>query len=227
MTELTELKEIKPRIVLGDKFYGTGDSLTSLFINGKRLSKDSPAHRVYSGISETKHELSYFLYKHSKQPFLEEVDIYILDWFKTNLHSLGSFCFFWGDEEKSIKHIFPKKVLEGLEYRIYYFQNTLVNGKRMKDCQDFLSYSDVRLLRLDRLNNCFRDLEIDYTAWHRQLFGLVEPEGVRQDTAAILNRISTYLFSAIRYYSLKFDIPESYWQAEVTDFNPPNFEIVQ
>ena len=243
---------LKPRIVLGTKFYGTGDSLTSLFLNGKRLPKDSPAHRVYSGISETKHELSYFLCEHNPElpfllrwlgwkwlpncikllflrvdqiPYLEERDIYILEWFKTNLHSLGSFCFLWGKESDDNKHIFPKSVLKDLEDRITYFQTTEINGKALTDCQDFLSYSDIRLLRLDRLNNAFRDLEIDYTAWHRHLFGLVEPEGARQDTAAILNRISTYLFSAIRYYSLKLNIPESYWQAGVTDYNPPTFDV--
>jgi len=52
-----------------------------------------------------------------------------------------------------------------------------------------------------------------------------KPQGARKDTAAILNRISIYIFFAIRYYSLKLGTPESYWQAGVTEFNPPKFEI--
>ena len=221
MNDLETIK--KPRIKKGNKFYGNGDDLTSNFIDGTRLPKHSPAHRVYSRISHTKNTLCYFLAKYdTSNTFLESFDYYIFLYLKDNLHSLGSFCFLWGSDEAK-KHIFPKELLKALEDRIEYFQTTEINGKYLDDCQDFLTHSDIRFIRLDHLNNHFRDLEIAYAAWHSELFGISKPVNSRKDTAALLNRLSTYIFNMTRYYALKFDVKECYWQAEISEFNPPNY----
>ena len=222
MNELETIK--KPRIKKGTKFYGMGDDLTSNFINGNRLPKHSPAHKVYSHISHTKNTLCYFLAKYDKDTtFLESFDNYVFNYLKDNLHSLGSFCFLWGSDEAK-KHIFPKTLLTALEDRIDYFQNTEINDKCLEDCQDFLTHDDIRFIRLDHLNNHFRDLEIAYAAWHFELFGISKPVNSRKDTAALLNRLSTYIFNMTRYYSLKFNVEECYWKAEISEFIPPDYE---
>lgn len=218
---MNDLDIKKPRIKKGTSNYGTGDSLDSNFINGIRLPKHSPAHRVYSKISHTKNTLCYFLAKYDTDTtFLEEFDNYVFNYLKDNLHSLGSFCFLWGSDEAK-KHIFPKELLTALEDRIEYFQTTEVNSKCLNDCLDFLTHKDIRFIRLDHLNNHFRDLEIAYAAWHFELFGISKPVNSRKDTAALLNRLSTYIFNMTRYYALKLEVNECYWQAEITEFNPP------
>lgn len=205
-----------PRIKLGTKHYGKGDDLSSEFIKGLRLPKHSPAHRVYGEIEKTKWALSMVLVCHLQDPFLEEFDEYQIQWFIENLHSLGTYCFTWGSDD-SINHIFPKIVVETLDKRINYLQLDL------DDCRDFLSFRDTRLLWLDFARISFRKLESSYSEWYATLYGLAPITNSKKETSALLNRSSTYLFWVTRYTTKKLGIDELYWEAKVTDYNPPKF----
>lgn len=214
----------RPRIALGTAHYGKGDDLTSEFIKGLRLPKHSPAHHVYGEIEKTKWALSMILVTHFQEPFLEDFEVYQIEWFIENLHSLGSYCFTWGSDE-STNHIFPSSVLETINSRIQYLQLDEVNSKSLQDCQDFLSFKDIRLLWIDFARISFRKLESAYSEWYSTLFGLQKISNSKKETSALLNRSSTYMFYVARHTSLKLGIDEIYWQAKVTDYNPPKFEI--
>lgn len=221
---LSSQVEKLPRIKSGTRHYSRGDDGTSEFIKGIRLPKHSPAHLVYSALEFSKWCCSKILLNNTKSPFLEEFEVYQLQWFIENLHSLGAFCFNWGSDD-SINHIFPIEVLDTIERRIEYLQNTEVNGKTLGDCQDFLSFTDGRLLSLDLARLAFRILETTYTLWHFTLYGLKKMEGARLDTSALINRTSTYLFWVSRYSTLKLNLDENIWEAKVGNYNPPSFEV--
>ena len=217
-------KKTTPRIKLGTTHYGKGDDLTSEFIKGLRLPKHSPAHHVYGEIEKTKWALSMILVYHLQEPFLEEFEEYQIQWFIENLHSLGSYCFTWGSDE-STNHIFPSSVLKNIDKRIKYLQMDKVNGKSLVDCQDFLSFKDIRLLWIDFARISFRKLESAYSEWYSTLFGLQTISNSKRETSALLNRSSTYMFYIARHTSLKLGIDEIYWKAKVTEYTPPIFEV--
>lgn len=219
---LSSQVEKLPRIKSGTRHYSRGDDGTSEFIKGIRLPKHSPAHLVYSALEFSKWCCSKILLNNTKSPFLEEFEVYQLQWFIENLHSLGAFCFNWGSDD-SINHIFPMEVLDTIERRIEYLQTTEVNGKILGDCQDFLSFTDGRLLSLDLARLAFRILETTYTLWHFTLYGLKKMEGARLDTSALINRTSTYLFWVSRYSTLKLNLDENVWEAKIGNYNPPKF----
>lgn len=212
------------RIKSGTRHYSRGDDGTSEFIKGIRLPKHSPAHLVYSALEFSKWCSSKILVANSKSFFLEEFEEYQLHWFIENLHSLGAFCFNWGSDE-SLNHIFPIEVLDTIDKRIKYLQTTEINGKSLGDCEDFLSFTDSRLLSLDLARLAFRILETTYSLWHFTLYGLKKMEGARLDTSALLNRTSTYLFWVSRYTTLKLNLEENVWKAKVGSYNPPTFEV--
>lgn len=218
------LSDKAPRITLGTSHYGKGDYATSEFIKGIRLPKHSPAHRVYGEIEKTKWALSMVLVINTQESFLEEFELYQIQWFIDNLHSLGSYCFTWGNDEYT-RHIFPIKVLTTIDKRINYLQTTKIRDKTLEDCQDFLSFKDLRLLWLDFARVSFRKLESAYSEWYATLYGLAPMQNSKLETSALLNRSSTYLFWVIRYISFKLEIEEIYWGAGVTDYNPPLFEV--
>lgn len=226
------MSETKTARIKNGQCYGTGDNLTSLFLHGKRLSKDSPAHRIYSELSHLKNKITYFLITNKKDKWVEAVkrdeegclmiyhlidpfDYYTLEWLRDNLHSLGSFCFMWGDSER---HVFPDNLLDAVEERIEFFQ------EQTKDCMDFLIQSDSFLVGLDEINNHIRDLEISYVAWHRTLFGECSPTESRAYIASVLNRLSTYVFNLQRYSAIKMQIPETHWKGAVSEYNPPSYK---
>lgn len=217
----TNVKRL-PRIKSGTRHYSRGDDGTSEFIKGIRLPKHSPAHLVYSALEFSKWCCSKILVSNIQSPFLEEFEVYQLQWFIENLHSLGAFCFNWGSDD-SINHIYPNEVLDTIERRIEYLQTTKINGKTLGDCQDFLSFTDGRLLSLDLARLAFRVLETTYTLWHFTLYGLKKMEGARLDTSALINRTSTYLFWVSRYSTLKLDLDENIWSSKVSSYNPPEF----
>ena len=221
LTPSTNVKKV-PRIKSGTRHYSRGDDGTSEFIKGIRLPKHSPAHLVYSALEFSKWCCSKILVINTQSPFLEEFEVYQLQWFIENLHSLGAFCFNWGSDD-SINHIYPNEVLDTIERRIEYLQTTEVNGKTLGDCQDFLSFTDGRLLSLDLARLAFRVLETTYTLWHFTLYGLKKMEGARLETSALINRTSTYLFWVSRYSTLKLDLDENIWSSKVSNYNPPEF----
>lgn len=223
-TPIVLSSRVTSRIKLGSSQYGKGDDLTSEFIKGLRLPKHSPAHHVYGEIEKTKWALSMILVCHLQESFLEEFEEYQIQWFIENLHSLGSYCFTWGSDE-STNHIFPSSVLETLDRRIQYLQLDRVEDKSLADCQDFLSFKDIRLLWIDFARISFRKLESAYSEWYSTLFGLQKINNSKKETSALLNRSSTYLFYVTRHASLKLGIDEIYWTAKVTDYNPPTFEV--
>lgn len=212
------------RIKSGTRHYSRGDDGTSEFIKGIRLPKHSSAHKVYGEIESSKWTCSRVLLADSETPFLEDFEKYQLQWFLDNLHSLGAFCFNWGRDE-SVDHIFPIDVLDTIEERIRYFQSKEICGEVIGDCEDFVSFKDRRLLLLEMLRMTFRSLESNYVLWHSTLYGLQKMEGARLDTQALLNRCSTYVFWATRYYALKLGIKENIWEAKVGSYNPPRFEV--
>ena len=209
-------KSIKPRISNGACF-GTGDNLTSLLVNKKRLPKDSPAHRIYSKVEHTKNAICLALIQTESEQ-LEEFDAYTLYWLRDNLHSLGSHCFLWG---KTKNHTFPENLLEELENRIYYFQSSL------EDCEDFLIQTNTYFVLLDEVRVWLREVEAAYVAWHRTLFGELPVSEDRKVSASILNRVSTYLFNLERYYAKKWGYTENVWKGATNkplEYNPPHKE---
>ncbi len=209
------MKEATPRIKNG-QCYGTGDNLTSLFLHGKRLHKDSPAHRIYSQLSHLKNKITGFLISdgHNLDPF----DLYTLEWFRDNLHSLGSYCFMWGDSER---HVFPSTLLSSIECRIEFFQD------HTTDCLDFLIQDNKFFVALDEINNHVRDLEIAYVAWHRTLFGECPPSDSRALIAQILNRLSTYVFNLQRYSAVQMGVKETHWKGAVSEYCPPEYRSIE
>ncbi len=143
--------------------YGSGDNLRSSFINGERLLKNSPAHKIYSSISHTKNRLSYFISLYPE--FLQQKDLYTFNWLIDNIHSLGSYCFLKG---QTTHHMFPTQLLEFLENRIEEFQ-TITH-----DCQDFLIQSLPQYIILDEINNFVRDLEISFVDWYCTIHGTID-----------------------------------------------------
>ena len=213
------------RIKAGSTHSGRGDSGTSELIEGIRLPKHSPAHRVYGEIEEIRNNISWLLWLDSSQHFLEDYETYLFQWFIENIHSLGTYCFTWGSDT-STKHIFPTTVLDSMDKRIKFLQDKL-KGESLENCRDFLSFRDERLLRLDSVRVNFRKLESAYSEWHSILYGLQPMQNSRLDTSALLNRCSNYVFWVTRYMTLKLNITEIYWSAGVTEFNPPSFELVE
>src|SRR4028119_432439 len=223
LTTLT-LSTKAPRIKSGTRHYSRGDDGTSEFIKGIRLPKHSAAHLVYWTLEFGKWCCSLVLVSNNKSQFLEEFEEFQLQWFIENLPSLGAFCFNWGRDD-STDHIFPIDVLDTIEKRIEYLQTTEVNGKVLGDCQDFVYFTDSRLLTLDLARLAFRILEITYSLWHFTLYGLTKMEGARLDTSALLNRTSTYIFWISRYTTLKLGLNENTWKAKIGSYNPPKFEV--
>jgi cob(I)alamin adenosyltransferase len=189
--------------------YGSGDNLTSYLISGKRLYKDSSACDVYSDVEKFKNQASWILcYPESKK--LQYEDKYILTWFRDAIHSLGSYCFLWGETEH---HVFPIEVLEALEIRLAYFQSFT------NDCKDFLIQEELFFLELDSLRIVIRDLERSFVRWYRTLYGEKELDGSRKTTAAILNRLSGYLFNLTRFYAKEWGVTENHWHGSVQSFD--------
>lgn len=239
-SSVEDKKSASPRIKNG-ACYGSGDNLKSSFINGERLLKNSPAHKIYSSISHTKNKLSSFITLFPN--FLQDKDLYTFNWLIENIHSLGSYCFLKGNTED---HMFPEELLTFLENRIEEFQEIT------HDCQDFIIQSRPAYIALDEINNYLRDMEISFVDWYCTIHGKVDikylntllslgnshevtyldwhcvfseciqkPQGKDLRLTKTLNRLSTYMFHLQRFYARINNVPERHWNPCVSEFILP------
>jgi cob(I)alamin adenosyltransferase len=187
---------------------GTGDKMSSLFINGLRLPKSHKVFQIYAAQETLGNTVALFYHRYGCS--LEKRDREIMDWFLSNLNALGSFCYWRGDKHE---YAFPKSFLDALDERILdVFQPCLT------DCKDFLIHSEERFILLDRCRIEVRKLEVSYAVWYEVLFGKQDPWGDLEIMAKILNRLSTYFFNLMRYEMKKSGVVERHWQGTVTPF---------
>lgn len=200
-----------PRIKNG--VCGSGDKMSSLFINGLRLPKSHKVFEVY-GTQET--------FGNSLQETccecltdLDKEDQYIFNWLKNNLHNFGAYCYWRGQEDK---YAFPIELLYALNDRVALFQSSFGH------CKDFLIHDSRKYVLLDKCRIDVRKLETAYAKWYEVLFGKSDPIGTTANMAAILNRLSTYLFNLLRYeyvkdsHKLGVKIEEKHWSGSVEPF---------
>lgn len=199
--------EKPPRIKNG--VCGTGDKMSSLFINGLRLPKSHKVFQIYAAQETVGNSLALFYNRYNNQ--LEKRDREIISWLLTNLNALGSFCYWRGDKPE---YAYPEAFLEALDERILnVFQPALI------DCQDFLIHNDERFILLDKCRIEVRRLEVSYAVWYEVLFGKQDPVGTLETMAKILNRLSTYLFNLMRYEMWKQGVEEQHWSGKITPFS--------
>lgn len=204
--EVGELLKRKPRIRNGK--CGSGDKMSSLFINGLRLPKSHKVFSVYDAQETVGNVISEFCSKYADN--LEVEDRYILRWLQSNLNSLGSYCYWRGEK---VDYSFPPELLTALENRI-----VNVFQPQLTDCQDFLIHDKHEYILLDRCRVEVRHLEVCFAIWYEVLFGKMEPYEDLLLMAQILNRLSTYFFNLIRYQYLKNDDVERHWSGVVEPF---------
>jgi cob(I)alamin adenosyltransferase len=204
--EVGELLKRKPRIKNGK--CGSGDKMSSLFINGLRLPKSHKVFSVYDAQEKVANVISEFCAQYIND--LEKEDAYILRWLQSNLNALGSYCYWRGEK---VDYAFPPELLNALENRILnVFQPVL------SDCQDFLIHDKMQYILLDRCRVEIRHLEVCFAIWYEVLFGKMEPYDDLLLMAQILNRLSTYFFNLIRYQYYKNEDLENHWSGKVTPF---------
>lgn len=194
-----------------------GDSGMSLLLNGERVPKNHPACLLYGSIESAQQSIAECLYYNKLySQAIEEV----LTWLHRNLFSLSSFCFLKGD---STRHQLPDNFLEYLE------KASKELGEEIGSAPDFLVVSHQSLLQINRIRIDIRHVESMYTSWHNSpelvRWQLDHPEVIPaiRKHAAILNRLSTFLFWVGRKQGVwladsGFNLTESYWQAQAQPF---------
>lgn len=204
---------------------GTGDLGHSTVLQGHRLRKDHPACGIQGEIESLRHAIEKLL---AQKGLLQEDLIYLLKWLDRNIFSLASFCYLKGD---TTSHLLPEELLEFLNER------TTLLKKELGDCPDFQSQSNFKLVLMDGVRIEARKLERCYVQWWYSS-EMVEFLMGREDLiynvrkhAAVLNRLSAYLFEATRLEAklmrdLGIDVEQRHWQAGVEEFTPPtHFQI--
>jgi len=207
--QIMQIKEKKPRIKNG-VCYGSGDRMRSNLKDGSRLPKNSARCKVYGSIESIKNYISTYLSWNNPRHDLDDYDLYVLEWLIANLHSLGSYVFVNG---RTDDHAFPDNLLGSLENRIAKIQS------QTGDCMDFLILDDPLLLLLDRIRIEIRELEVNYSTWYFEELPEKDASPHALYIAAVLNRLSAYLFNVIRYEHI--GVPERHWQGKITEFKPP------
>lgn len=197
-----------------------GDTGMSYVLHNRPpILKSSPACKVQGAIEQLRHKIEELLYSCS---LLQEDLMYILNWLDRNIFSLASFCYMKGE---SSDHVLPVELIEFLD------KKTAELKSELGDCQDFLNQSHINLIKLDGVRIEVRQLESAYVAWwHTQemISFLMDRDdlikGVKHH-AAILNRLSAYLFEATRMEaklmsSKGITVEQRHWQAGIEEFNP-------
>jgi len=198
-----------------------GDTGMSYVLHNRPpILKSSPACKVQGEIEKVRHNIEELLYSCT---LIQEDLTYVLTWLDRNLFSLASFCYMKGE---SSNHVLPTELLDFLD------KKTAELKVEVGDCQDFLNQSHINLIKLDGIRIEVRQLESAYVAWwHTQemISFLMDRDdlitGVKHH-AAILNRLSAYLFEATRMEAKLMNTKDIYveqrpWQANLESFNPP------
>ncbi len=199
---------------------GNGDLGHSTVLHNHTLRKDHPACAIQGQLESLRHEIEEVLCSSE----LQQADLkYLLEWLDRNIFSLASFCYLKGD---TTTHALPTELLEFLDTR------TKELKAAVGDCPDFLAQSHPILVKLDGVRIEARQLERYYVKWwysNEMVQFLMGREdliyGVRRH-AALLNRLSAYLFEATRMEAkqlmeLGYSLEQRVWSAEVEDFDPP------
>jgi cob(I)alamin adenosyltransferase len=201
---------------------GAGDLGHSFVLKGlPPLMKSSPACKIQGSIESLRHTIEKALYSSN---FLQEDLVYVLNWLDRNIFSLASFCYLKGE---TTDHILPSELLSFLD------DKTVELKANLGDCKDFLNQSHINLINLDGIRIEARHLETEYVNWWysqeiiSHLMGRDELIfGIRKH-AAILNRLSAYLFEATRMEAKLMsaqgiNVEQRHWKAGIEDFNPYN-----
>lgn len=198
---------------------GSGDLGHSYVLKGlPPLMKSSPACKIQGSIESLRHTIEKSLYS---SDFLQEDLVYLLNWLDRNIFSLASFCYLKGETQD---HIFPSELLSFLDSK------TIELKEQLGDCTDFLSQSHINLINLDGIRIECRHLETEYVNWWYSpeiisyLMGNDSLILSVRKHAAILNRLSAYLFEATRMEALLMKqqgivVEQRHWQAGIEDFN--------
>lgn len=215
---------VKPRLT-SKHIPGKGDlGYSYVLANNPPLLKSSPACKIQGEIEGLRNSIEDLL---CTSHLLQGDLVYLLSWLNRNVFSLASFCYLKADTET---HILPESLLDFLNSK------TKELKKLLGDCPDFMSQSHLTLIKLDGVRIKVRSLEQRYTSWR---YSSEVTETLMSNTdliptvnfhAAILNRLSAYLFEATRYESSLLRengevIEARYWQATVEEFNIPT-EII-
>jgi cob(I)alamin adenosyltransferase len=197
---------------------GKGDlGYSNVLHQTQPLLKSAPACRVQGEIELLRNDIEILLGSFElHQPDL----VYLLGWLDRNLFSLASFCYMKAD---TTSHLFPNELLEFLDKKTKELKETL------GDCPDFLTQSYMNLVHLDRVRISIRRMESAYVRWwySNEITAFLMSRGdlVIEVTrhAAILNRLSSYIFHAMRMEGkLMVDrgipLEEKHWQATIENF---------
>lgn len=216
-----DLKMTKSRLTK-EYIPGAGDLGHSFVLKGTPpLKKSSPACKIQGSIESLRHRIEVSLYYCD---FLQDDLNYLLNWLDRNVFSLASFCYLKGDTKD---HILPSELLNFLDERIQSLKQEL------GDCTDFLSQSHRHLIYLDGIRIETRHLETEYVNWwySEEMTSYLMSKndlifGIRKH-AAILNRLSAYLFEATRMEAKLMTakgitVEQRYWHASIEEFNPYN-----
>jgi cob(I)alamin adenosyltransferase len=200
---------------------GNGDLGLSTVIEGHRLRKDSPACKIQGSIEKLRITIEKAL---ATPLYVKEENVkelwYLLNWFDRNLFSLATFCYLKGNTDD---HVYPDSLLVFLNNKTPQLRTLLGN------CEDFQRQGHPVLIQLDSVRVSVRQLESDYVGWwyssEIQIAIMSNPELLAdiQKHAAILNRLSAYLFELVRYIGnlLKKDgveLTAITWQSKVEPF---------
>ena len=197
---------------------GSGDLGHSFVLKGlPPLMKSSPACKIQGSIEALRHTIEKSLYS---SIFLQEDLVYLLNWLDRNIFSLASFCYLKGETQD---HVLPSELLSFLD------DKTIELKEKLGDCTDFLSQSHINLINLDGIRIECRHLETEYVNWWyspeiiSHLMGNDSLILSVRKHAAILNRLSAYLFEATRMEALLMKeqgivVEQRCWQAGIEEF---------
>jgi cob(I)alamin adenosyltransferase len=197
---------------------GKGDLGYSEIMHGLVLRKDHPACEVQGAFEEVRSAIESVLVL---DPTVQDCNLKdVLIYIDRNIFSLGSFCYKKGD---SSRHVLPESLLNFLNQETERLKQTLGN------CPDFVGYSHPLLVALDRCRVEVRKAERRYNAWRfcdemtTHVVYNNHLEGNICLHAAILNRLSAYLFEATRQEAMflvatGLNAEPRVWQSEVEPF---------
>ncbi|MBD2196599.1 MULTISPECIES: hypothetical protein [Calothrix] len=200
---------------------GSGDiGFAQVLHDAPLLLKSSPACTIQGKIETVRNSIESALYLN---PDLSPDLNYLLYYLNRNIFSLASFCYLKANTDK---HLLPFSLIEWMDKNIKLLQEELGH------CPDFLYHNHPTLISLDKLRIDIRELERYFIRWRysNEVVGflLLKPDLTNNVNyhSAILNRLSSYMFWAIRKEGRMLKgrgelIEERYWQAVVEEWNPP------
>ncbi|MBD2201701.1 hypothetical protein H6G33_10110 [Calothrix sp. FACHB-1219] len=200
---------------------GNGDLGHSKILYGlPPILKSDPACEIQGSIERVRNSIEKLL---STSELLQPELNYLLGYLNRNIFSLASFCYMKGD---SSRHLMSTDIIYFMDKEIEKLK------KELGSVPDFIYQTHVTLAYLDAIRIEVRALERDYVAWwysSKISRFLMEREDLIKGVriyAAILNRLSAYLFEATRKEAAimrdkGIPLVEKYWQASMEEWNPP------